>query len=570
MTEAPRFRVDPGWVACGLLVLVFGLWPYRELFDQLPWGADATKWVAGASLDNPGWWDWCTDRKHFVGYRPITAFTFLLDQALFGYSARGYRGTDLLLHASTGLLLYGLWRALTGDRGPAGLVPVLLLFGHPATEEVVPYVARRSYLLANGFGLATLLATVALGRAQRRLPLWSAVVAALLGLAVLSNEVAFVVLPLLPPLVLIVTPPEHQRARLAGLGPAVVVAAAAIVLRHSVLGVWGGGYRRRYFALVRDGVTVWTELHSWEPRLIANACFRYLFNPNNPGGRPPLFDGWALTGVLVVAGAWLAWRAALRPALRRTVPDALAAWLGLWMLGAAAIVVLSQTWFWRQAYTLLPPLGLLLGLGLRDAARAVSERRWVGLVELGLCGVLLSAGLFTGPAVWGMDQRVHSQRLAGAPYALRARDALAPVKGPAVVYLVAPTRGSNAQIVRLWGDRFGADRRITFRVLAQLGDATPPEDARARVETDGDRPALVLERGFTWTLSAVPPAYRNTPRMELDRLHRRGRRAFVMVLDGDGDEVFEVPAPPAGVTPEDWAERVEVSEPDDEETPEAP
>lgn len=548
-------------------LLVAGVWPFHEILGWLPWGADASRWVGSGSLDNPGWWTWCTATRHFVGYRPVTALSFVLNEATTGYAAWGYRATDLLLHLASGALLFVCYRRLTGDRSVISLVPVLVLFVHPASEEVVPYPARRSYLLALTFGLGALVGWLEAHRPDPSVPErrrwgWAVATAALLGLAVLSNEVAYVFAPLLP-LVALLRPPSRWGPLLAKLGPSLLVTTLAIALRYRVLGTFGG-YQRRLFAFVQDGRPMWRELLEWDPERIATACWTYLLDPTGPSGADPLFAGGAALAWVALFTAWLVWTGLLRPLLRIRDPRERAPLvLAAWMVGALAIVVLSQTWFWRQAHSLLAPLGMLIALGLRQSTDALRARPLLAVpgLAVGIVG-LLTLG-WNGPLWTGLDRKPHSAAIVGTPLAHRVERLLGQVKGPATVYLVAPMRGTAAHIVRLWGGHYGRREGVEFRLLGHLRPATDPTTARLELKRDEVPPKLVLGAGLmfarTRSIRSLGPG-RGLP---IDRLWRPGgRETWLFAIDADEGWAVRVPKPPPGV--DVIPDEVEPELPDDE------
>lgn len=542
------FQLSPR-VAVAVLVatlLVAGVWPYHEILGWLPWGADASKWVGNGSFDNPNWWRWSTASKHFVGYRPVTALSFVANAATTGYAAFGYRATDLGLHLASGALLFVLYRRLTGDRSVFSVVPVLVLFAHPATEEVVPHVARRSYLLALTFGLGALLTWLSALDAGSRRWGWACATAALLGLAVLSNEVAYVLAPLLP-LIAVLRPPTEWRSSLPKLVPTLAVVGLAIFARYRVLGTFGG-YQRRIFAFVHDGVPMWRELLTWQPRQIAVACWTYTIDPTGVAGKPPLVSGAVATALVVGVTAWLLWIGVGRPLLRFREPqERVPLVLAAWMVGALAIVVLSQTWFWRQAHGLLPPLGMAIALGLRQATDDLRARRLGGLsLAFGLVALLATS--WNGPLWTGLDRRPHVNTIQGTPIVGRIHHLMSRVEGPATIYLVAPMRSSAAHIVRLWGDRYGRSERIEFRLLGHLRPNAIPANAAFDLNRDDTPPQLVLRNGLMFAKTGAIQALKPNRGLPIDRLWRSsGRQAWLFALDADEGWAIRIPAPPPGV-----------------------
>jgi hypothetical protein len=122
-----------------------------------------------------------------VLWRPVTSFTYGLDALVWGLDPFGYQLTDLLLHATTAVVLYLfvalLWRR--SGRSGAELVALassLIFVLHPVQVENVPAVARRGDLLVGLFLILTLWFLLkAVDR--NRGPGWAAPLAGVLGMA---------------------------------------------------------------------------------------------------------------------------------------------------------------------------------------------------------------------------------------------------------------------------------------------------------------------------------------------------------------------------------------------------
>lgn len=116
--------------------------------------------------------------------RPLVNLTFAIDRAIFGENPRGYHATNLALHISSALLLFGLLRRVcfgglplvgrpsrlsgaprdgpAASAGPAKLIGPLLVATlwslHPLQTETVVCIAQRTELLCGFFYLLTLYA----------------------------------------------------------------------------------------------------------------------------------------------------------------------------------------------------------------------------------------------------------------------------------------------------------------------------------------------------------------------------------------------------------------------------
>ncbi|MEQ1567120.1 MAG: hypothetical protein ABMA64_15885 [Myxococcota bacterium] len=535
--------LPPRVAAAALLavLLVAGLWPYHDVLGWLPWGSDAVKWVGRGDPANPGWAQWVFGSKHFVGYRPVTALSFTLNDVLGGASPFVFRSTDLLAFLASGAALFAAHRKLSGDRSALALVPVLLVFAHPTTEEIVPFAARRSYTLAATFGLGAVVLLVDAGRSWVRAGLG----ALALTLAVLSNEVAYVLVPLVPWFVSRTA--ADLRRVVAGSAPALVGVAVAIALRWWVLGTLGG-YNRRFFAFVRKGVPVWIELKVWKPDDILAAAWSHTVDPISVVGAPALFHGALETGFGIAAAVWIAWIGLVRPAIRRG-PETQLRWaLSAWIVGALAIVVLSQTWFWRQAHGVLVPLSMLLALELRAvAAELRAPRPWRVAPAVLALALLGAAALWNGPLVRGLHRQPHQNAIEGTPIALRVRQLLEPVGEGSMIYLAVPLRANAGHLVRKWADQFGYEKRVECHLLAHTTFNGAYEGSRVRV----DREPLRLHLSQGMTMATVPgmPENPGPEGFDVTRLWRATRPTWLFAVDTRDAWGVRVPAPPPGVEP---------------------
>lgn len=128
-----------------------------------------------------------------VSGRPIVQLSFAVDYAIHGLDVVGYHVTNLLLHAVTSLLLFGVIRLTLAARPLAGrfslhATPLALLVAivwqvHPLLSDSVTYISGRTEILAALFILLTLYCVIRGTRSPGRGGLWkcAAVVACVLG-----------------------------------------------------------------------------------------------------------------------------------------------------------------------------------------------------------------------------------------------------------------------------------------------------------------------------------------------------------------------------------------------------
>jgi hypothetical protein len=217
-------------------------WPYLSSLGYGPMTTDDALWIVNGSIDRPGWLEWDLRSAHLAGYRPVAALSFTLDSWISGLHPWSYRATHLVLHLAVALLIPLLYRRLAPDlpRWGAGVACALYLL-HPLVEFSVPYLARRSYLLGTLFSLAAMCVLLGGGK---HLASWTRRLCsgALLALALLSNETAFVSAGVMP--FMRRDRADRRRGRVASavreLAVPAGVAGAALALRFALLGGLGG------------------------------------------------------------------------------------------------------------------------------------------------------------------------------------------------------------------------------------------------------------------------------------------------------------------------------------------
>jgi len=147
------------------------------------------------------WRTFLSHLDHMV--RPVLYATFLLDRSLYGTSPVGYHLLNLLLHVSTGLLIYCiLSKAMTDERSSVPFWTSLLFLIHPIATETVTYISgRASGLMACLYLLALVLYIKASATSDteqlRRFYLWGAVASFVLSIGSKESAVTLPVMLLL-------------------------------------------------------------------------------------------------------------------------------------------------------------------------------------------------------------------------------------------------------------------------------------------------------------------------------------------------------------------------------------
>jgi tetratricopeptide (TPR) repeat protein len=133
---------------------------------------------SGLNAVNAGW-AWTSFER--ANWHPLTWLSLQLDAQLFGVSAYAFRVTNLLLHVANVVLLFWVWRRMTGAAGPSALVAALFAL-HPLHVESVAWVAERKDVLSTLFWMLALWAYVRYTEKPGVVPYLAVLVAFALGL----------------------------------------------------------------------------------------------------------------------------------------------------------------------------------------------------------------------------------------------------------------------------------------------------------------------------------------------------------------------------------------------------
>ena len=145
---------------------------------------------AGLRLDGISW---AFTTMEAANWHPLTWLSLMVDGQLYGSNPPGFHWTNVLLHAANTLVLFLVWRGMTGTVWSSALVAALFAV-HPLHVESVAWVAERKDVLCTFFGLLTLWAYAWYCR-RPRLPRYLGVVG-LFSLSLLAKPM-LVTLPVL-------------------------------------------------------------------------------------------------------------------------------------------------------------------------------------------------------------------------------------------------------------------------------------------------------------------------------------------------------------------------------------
>ena len=98
---------------------------------------------------------WAFTSGYASNWHPLTWLSHMLDCHLYGLRSGAHHMTNVLIHTANTLLLFGLWRRMTGHVWRSAFVAALFAW-HPMHVESVAFVAERKDVLSAFFGFATL------------------------------------------------------------------------------------------------------------------------------------------------------------------------------------------------------------------------------------------------------------------------------------------------------------------------------------------------------------------------------------------------------------------------------
>ena len=144
-------------IASGLVVLVFAV--YAGVFQHsflLNWD-DLTYVVQNDTIRGLTWANFSAafGRSYFGNYAPLHILSYSIDHAIWGLRPGGFLFTNVVLHATNGVLVYALLVRL-GVARMAALLGAAFFLLHPVQVESVAWISERKNLLSMALFLAAL------------------------------------------------------------------------------------------------------------------------------------------------------------------------------------------------------------------------------------------------------------------------------------------------------------------------------------------------------------------------------------------------------------------------------
>jgi tetratricopeptide (TPR) repeat protein len=135
---------------------LFLYWPVRH-YEFVNY--DDPVYVVENRMIQQGWTieslNWAFTKTYSSNWHPLTWLSHALDWSLYGRRAGGHHVTSMLFHAANTLLMFWVWRLLTGTLWRSALVAALFAW-HPLHVESVAWVSERKDVLSTFFGLLAL------------------------------------------------------------------------------------------------------------------------------------------------------------------------------------------------------------------------------------------------------------------------------------------------------------------------------------------------------------------------------------------------------------------------------
>ncbi|HNZ32230.1 MAG TPA: tetratricopeptide repeat protein, partial [Smithellaceae bacterium] len=141
-----------------LIILIMGVyWPVQHYgfiyFDDDVYITQNSHVQSGITMDGLCW---AFSTKYFGLWNPMTWLSFMFDYQLYGFNAGGYHWTNVILHIFNAILLFFLFRNMTGALWRSAFVAALFAI-HPINVESVVWISERKNVLSTFFWMTTML-----------------------------------------------------------------------------------------------------------------------------------------------------------------------------------------------------------------------------------------------------------------------------------------------------------------------------------------------------------------------------------------------------------------------------
>ena len=145
-------------VILALIILCLVIyWPVQNYefinFDDNVYVTENSHIQSGFTLDG---FCWAFSTKYFDLWTPLVYLSYMFDYQLFGFNAGGYHWTNVIIHIFNTILLFFLFRNLTGAVWRSAFVAALFAI-HPINVESVVWIAERKNVLSTFFWMLTML-----------------------------------------------------------------------------------------------------------------------------------------------------------------------------------------------------------------------------------------------------------------------------------------------------------------------------------------------------------------------------------------------------------------------------
>ena len=349
-------------------------------------------------------------QPHARNFHPITTISHMLDCQIFGVNPAGHHLVNVLLHATTVLLLFSVLRVMTGSIWRSGFVAAIFAV-HPLRAESVAWIAERKDVLSGVFFMVTVAAYVYYVR-RPSLKRYSAVIVAF-SFGLMSKPM-LVTLPLLL-LLLDYWPLNRFGTKKQTSMPLVIIDKLPLLLLSAISGI--------ITVIVQRTTLDYTNQLPFTARL-SNAIvscvlyLRQLFWPANLTVLYPHADAYVTFLEVALAFVLIVGITALVIILRQKFPYLLVGWCW-YLISLLPVIGLVQVGLQGHAdrYTYLSQIGLVLSLtwAAADLLKQLNYRREL---SAGCAAVIIGVLAWQGSkqtATWKNTESIWNHALVVAP-----------------------------------------------------------------------------------------------------------------------------------------------------------